>query len=120
MRSAGKIGGGSPKSRGGSKVEFMLRRREGGMGRGNWWMLASPVQVPRKGKGDMEGLSPALQASTGGYRSILEQADQCVYVCSDSVINQTFNVNDQLSDSRSHTTNINPIRLVFFQQIFVS
>ena len=34
------------------------------MGRGNWWMLASPVQVPRKGKGDM-----------GGYRSILEQAD---------------------------------------------
>ena len=50
------------------------------MGRGNWWMLASPVQVPRKGKGDMEGLSPALQASTGGYRSILEQADQCMYV----------------------------------------
>ena len=45
------------------------------MGRGNWWMFASPVQVPRKGKGDMEGLSPALQASTGGYRSILEQAD---------------------------------------------
>ena len=50
------------------------------MGRGNWWMLASPVQVPRKGKGDMEGLSPALQASTGGYRSILEQADQSMYV----------------------------------------
>ena len=36
------------------------------MGRGNWWVLASPVQVPRKGKGDMEGLSPACQASTGG------------------------------------------------------
>ena len=36
------------------------------MGRGNWWMLASPVQVPRMGKGDMEGLSPACQASTGG------------------------------------------------------
>ena len=51
------------------------------MGRGNWWMLASPVQVPRKWKGDMEGLSPALQASTGGYRSILEQVDQCMYVC---------------------------------------
>ena len=34
---------------------YMLRRREGGMGRGNWWMLASPVQVPRKGKEDMEG-----------------------------------------------------------------
>ena len=29
------------------------------MGRGNWWMLASPVQVSRKGKGGMEGLSPA-------------------------------------------------------------
>ena len=26
-----------------------------------------PVQVPRKGKGDMEGLSPTWQASTGGY-----------------------------------------------------
>ena len=50
------------------------------MGRGNWWMLASPVQVPPTGKGDMEGLSPAWQASTGGYRSILEQADQYVYV----------------------------------------
>ena len=54
------------------------------MGRGNWWMLASPVQVPRKGKGDMvmEGLSPApaCQASTGGYRNILEQADKCMYV----------------------------------------
>ena len=68
----------SPNSRGGSKVEFILRRRGGGMGWENWWMLASPVQVPRKGKGDMEGLSPALQASTGGYRSILEQANQCM------------------------------------------
>ena len=52
------------------------------MGRGNWWMLASPV--PRKGKGDMEGLSPACQASTGGYRNILEQADKCMYTCSSS------------------------------------
>ena len=51
------------------------------MGRGISWMLASSVQVPRKGKGDMEELSTALQASTGGYRSILEQADQCMYVC---------------------------------------
>ena len=77
-----RLEGGSPNSRGGSTVEFigLLRRREGGMGRGNWWMLASPVQVPRKGKGDMEGLSPALQASTGRYRSILEQADQCMYM----------------------------------------
>ena len=46
---------GGPNGRGGSKAEFILRRREGGMGRGIWWMLASPVQVPRKGKGDMEG-----------------------------------------------------------------
>ena len=38
------------------------------MGRGNWWVLASPVQVLRKGKGDMEGLSPACQASTGGCK----------------------------------------------------
>ena len=38
-------------------------------GGGDWWMFASPVQIPRKGKGDMpmEGLSPAWQASTGGY-----------------------------------------------------
>ena len=43
------------------------------MGRGIWWMLASPVQVPRKGEGETEGLSPAWQASTGGYRNI----DQC-------------------------------------------
>ena len=49
------------------------------MGRGNWWMLASPVQVLRKGKGDREGLNPAWQASTGGYINILEQADQCMY-----------------------------------------
>ena len=69
MRSAEEIGGGGPNSRGGSKIEFILRRREGGMGRGNWWMIAFPVQVPRKGKGD-----------TGGYRSILEQADLCMYV----------------------------------------
>ena len=34
-----------------------------------------------QGEGDIEGLSPALQAFTGGYRSILEQADQCMYVC---------------------------------------
>ena len=51
------------------------------MGRGNWWMLAFPVQVPRKEKGDMEGLSPACQASTGGYSNILEQADKCIHVC---------------------------------------
>ena len=70
---------GGPYSRGGSKAEFILRRREGGMGRGNWWMLASPVQVPPKGKRDIKGLSPAWQASTGGYRSILVQADQCMY-----------------------------------------
>ena len=76
-----RLEGGSLNSRGGSKVEFILRRREGGMGRGNWWMLASPVQVPCKRKANMEGLSPAWQASTGGYRSILEQADQCMYVC---------------------------------------
>ena len=69
-------------SRGGRIAEFIHRRRQGGMGRGNWWMLASAVQVPRKGKGDMEGLSPAWQASTAGYRSILEQANQCMYVCS--------------------------------------
>ena len=50
------------------------------MGRGNWWILASSVQVRRKRKANMEGLSSALQASTGGYRSILEQADQCMYV----------------------------------------
>ena len=37
-------------------------------------MFAAPVQIPRKGEGDMEGLSPAWQASTRGYRSILEQA----------------------------------------------
>ena len=54
------------------------------MGRGNWWMLASPVQVPHKGKGDMEGLSPACQASTGGYKNILKQADKCMYVCNTS------------------------------------
>ena len=52
------------------------------MGRGNWWMLASPVQVPRKGRETWEGLTPAWQAPTGGYRSILGQADQCMYVCS--------------------------------------
>ena len=34
------------------------------MGRGIWWMLASPLQVPCKGKWDTEGLSPAWQAST--------------------------------------------------------
>ena len=28
---------------GGGEVEFIIRKREGGMGRGNWWMLASPV-----------------------------------------------------------------------------
>ena len=50
------------------------------MGTGNWWMLASPVQVLRKGKGDIEGMSPAWQASTGGYESILVQANQCMYV----------------------------------------
>ena len=33
---------GGPNSRGGSKAEFILKRREGEMGRGNWWMLASP------------------------------------------------------------------------------
>ena len=65
---------GSLNGRWGSKVEFILRRREGRMGRGNWWMLASPVQAPRKGKGGMEGLSLAWQASTGSYRSILEQS----------------------------------------------
>ena len=87
--------GGSPNSRGGSKVEFILRRREGGMGRGNWWMLASPVQVPRKEKGDMvmEGLSPA---STGGYRSILEQADQCMYVCRPNVRPNVTDIDNSL------------------------
>ena len=62
------------------------------MGRGNWWMLAFPVQVPRKGKGDMEGLSPACKASIGGYRNILEQADKCMYVCTlDSKVDKQTN-----------------------------
>ena len=52
------------------------------MGRGNWWMLASPVQVPRKGKGDMEGLSPACQVSRGGYIiSWSKLINVCMYVC---------------------------------------
>ena len=66
---------GGPNSRGGVKQN--LTYKEGG-GMGNWWMLASPVQVPCKEKGDMEGLSHAWQASTGGYKSILEQAEQCM------------------------------------------
>ena len=42
--------------------------------------LSCPGTPQGQVKGDMEGLSPALQASTGGYRSILEQADQCIHV----------------------------------------
>ena len=50
------------------------------MGRGNWWMLASPVQVARKGKRDTEGLSPAWQASTGGYKYPGASRSMYVYV----------------------------------------
>ena len=61
-------------TRGGSEVEFMLRRREGGMGRGNWWMLVSPVQVPRKGKGDMEYPGASRSMYVCMYNDVVEHS----------------------------------------------
>ena len=52
------------------------------MERGNWWMLASPVQVPRKGEGDMEGLIPAWQPSQAATEvSLSKPINVCVHVC---------------------------------------
>ena len=84
MRSAGKIG---------SRVVLIV---EGGVkqnlylegGRGEWEVnlvdvcLSCPGTPQRKGR--HRGVEPCLaglHTTTGGYRSILEQADQCMYVC---------------------------------------
>ena len=44
---------------GGVKQNLYLKRGRRNGERKLKWMLASSVQVPRKGKGGMEGLSPA-------------------------------------------------------------
>ena len=41
---------------GGVKQNLYSEGGRGKWGGGNWWMLASPVQVPSKGKGGMEGM----------------------------------------------------------------
>ena len=50
-------------------------------------MFASPVQVPHKGKGDTEGLSPAWQASTLPQAAAevfwSKPINVCMYVCTD-------------------------------------
>ena len=43
------------------------------MGRGNKWMLASPVQLPRKGKCGMEGYEPRIAGLQRRLHNSLKQ-----------------------------------------------
>ena len=65
------------------KLIWRRVKKEGG-GNGEGKLVDACLSCPGTPQGqvkvDMEGLSPAWQASTGGYRSILKQANQCMYV----------------------------------------